>query len=100
MLGWPHALGLLVAVFSFIAIFSLLRRTVFSKATVFVMVILMASAIYMTGGAGAELLLFAGLGLAANAYLQTFATVAYDIRKAGTVTLRRQDEARSRHQGG
>jgi hypothetical protein len=54
----------------------------------------------MIGGAGAELFIFAGLGLAANAYLQTFATVAYDIRKAGTVTIRRQDEARSRHQGG
>jgi len=96
LLGWPHPLGLLVAVFSFIAVFSLFRRTVFYKATLLVMILLIASVIYMTGGAGAELLIFAGLGLAANAYLQTFATVAYDIRKAGTVTLRRQDEARSR----
>jgi hypothetical protein len=95
LLGWPHPLGLLVAVFSFIAVFSVLQRTVFYKAIVPAMILLIASVVYLTADRGAELLIIGGLGLASNAYIQTFATVAYDIRKAGTVTDRQASAVRS-----
>jgi hypothetical protein len=59
------------------------------------MILLIASVVYLTADRGAELLIIGGLGLASNAYIQTFATVAYDIRKAGTVTDRQASAVRS-----
>jgi len=45
-------------------------------------------AIYFIGPASGVLFLYAVLGVAALAYIQTFASAAYDIRKAGDVGSR------------
>ena len=85
LLGWPHQLGTLVGVLSFIAVFSLWYRTLSYVVSVIVMVLSIAAAVYFTGPASRVLLLYAGLGVAALAYIQTFAAAAYDIRKGGEV---------------
>ena len=88
LLGWPHRLGTLIAVLTFIAAFCLWYRTVYYFLSAGVVVLSSAAAIYFAGPASLALLLYAGLGVAAVAYVQTFATAAYDIRKAGEVGSR------------
>ena len=43
----------------------------------------MAGAVMLTGSLSQVLLAYVALGLATIVYLQTFVSVAYDIRKAG-----------------
>src|SRR5262249_7654623 len=88
MLGWPHPLGVMVGAFSFIAIFSLWYRTNFHLATVVVMLLAMAAAFYLTRDVEIRLLAYSALAIAAVGYLQTFVNAAYDIRKAGDVSIR------------
>ncbi|HWP43245.1 MAG TPA: lysophospholipid acyltransferase family protein [Blastocatellia bacterium] len=95
LLRWPEPSGLMIAVLSFIAMFSIIRRTIYYKATFLVMVSLMAWAVYVSARAGTELIIFGALGPAVNAYLQTFISVAYDIRKAGDVTDRQSEPTQS-----
>ncbi|HET9531324.1 MAG TPA: lysophospholipid acyltransferase family protein [Blastocatellia bacterium] len=97
LLKWPHPLGLMIAVFSFIAVFGIWRRTIYYKAAFPVMLILIAVVVFLTSSAGAELIIYAGMGLAGNAYLQTFASVAYDIRKAGDVTIQQPESSKNRY---
>ena len=61
------------------------------------MLILIAVVVFLTSSAGAELIIYAGMGLAGNAYLQTFASVAYDIRKAGDVTIQQPESSKNRY---
>jgi len=88
MLGWPHPLGVLVATFSFITIFSVWYRTNFYRATVVVTLLAMGTAFYLTNAIEIRLLVYALLAAAAVGYLQTFVNAAYDIRKAGEVTTK------------
>jgi hypothetical protein len=88
LLGWPHQLGTLVAVLSFIAVFSLWYRTLYYGVSGTVMVLSIAAAAYFGGPASLVLLVYGGLGVAALAYIQTFAAAAYDIRKGGEVGSR------------
>ena len=85
LLRWPHQLGTLVAVLTFIAAFCLWYRTVYYFVSATVLVLSIAAAVYFAGPASLVLFLYAGLGVAALAYIQTFASAAYDIRKAGEV---------------
>ena len=87
LLRWPHPLGVLVATLSFIVIFSIWYRTNFYRATVAVMVSAIATAIFVTRAFDMELLVYVALAVAAVAYLQTFINAAYDIRKAGEVSI-------------
>jgi 1-acyl-sn-glycerol-3-phosphate acyltransferase len=88
-LGWPHPLGTFIAAASFIIIFSLWHRTVYYAATAGVMTASIAAAFYLTQMASRELLVYAALGAATVVYLKTFVGVAYDIRRAGNVTVQR-----------
>jgi len=45
-------------------------------------------AVGLSDGPRAPLLIYAALPFATIAYLQTFVTIAYDIRKAGNVSLK------------
>ena len=92
LLRWPYPLGLFVSTLSLIIAFNLRYRVIYYRATVLVMVIMMAVALILTGSLSLPFLVYAALGIATLVYLQTFITVAYDIRKAGNVAL---DQRRS-----
>jgi 1-acyl-sn-glycerol-3-phosphate acyltransferase len=83
-LKWPEGLGVYVAVLSFIALFNLWHRVFFRQITVWVMMALIAAAIWWRRLSSPSLLIYFALSAAALGYLQTFVSVAYDIRKAGT----------------
>ncbi|GEM_PF-620558 len=91
MLGWPHPLGTFIAVASFIIVFSLWQRTIYYPATVAVMAAAIAVSIYLTHSASRELILFTALGALVLAYLQTFVGAAYDIRRAGSISMQRSE---------
>jgi 1-acyl-sn-glycerol-3-phosphate acyltransferase len=85
-LAWPHSLGTLVAALGFIAIFVLWHRVIYRKLIAATMCATIATAVWLSEAAKTPLLLYAALGLAVIGYLQTFVTIAYDIRKAGNVS--------------
>jgi len=87
-LALPHGLGTLVAVLGFIAIFVMWRQVIYRKLIAAVMLASVALAIGLSDEPRAPLLIYAALSFAAIVYLQTFVTIAYDIRKAGNVSLK------------
>jgi hypothetical protein len=87
LLQWPQSLGLFVATGAFILGFSLWFRTLYYWATVALMMIAMAIALFSTGKIHPVLLTYAALGVVAIAYLQSFIEAAYDIRKAGSIKV-------------
>lgn len=87
LLSWPHGLGVLIAVLGFITIFSIWQRTNFYRSTVAVMLAAIATAILLTRSFDPVLLVYVGLAVAAIAYLRTFVSAAYDIRKEGDVVI-------------
>lgn len=88
LLAWPHGLGTLVAVLGFIAIFALWFRVIYRWWMVAVMCVAIAATVWLTESARMPLLIFAGLALATIGYLQSFVAFAYDIRRAGDVSLK------------
>jgi 1-acyl-sn-glycerol-3-phosphate acyltransferase len=90
-LGIPHSLGVFVALLGFIIMFGLRYKTVYYGASVALMLITIIVAIILKGSITLPLLYYAALAVAALGYIQTFAGVAYDIRRAGNVSLERKD---------
>jgi len=88
LIGWPHPLGTLVAVLSFIAVFALWFRVVYRWWMVAVMCAVIALSVWLTMSARLPLLIYAALAVATIGYLQSFVTIAYDIRRAGDVSLK------------
>ncbi|MEO6723778.1 MAG: lysophospholipid acyltransferase family protein [Blastocatellia bacterium] len=86
-LGWPHPLGTLVAVLGFIAVFVFWQRVIYRQLIAAVMCAGVAATMLLTDSAKLPLLAYAALAVATIGYLQTFVTIAYDIRKAGDVSL-------------
>lgn len=84
----PHGLGTLVAVLGFIAIFALWYEPPYRKLIVAVMLVSIASAVSLSGEPSLPLLIYAALSLLTIVYLESFVTIAYDIRKAGNVSLK------------
>src|SRR5262249_3129968 len=87
-LALPHGLGTLVAVLGFIAIFVLWRQVIYRKLIAAVMLASVALAVGLGDEPIAPRLIYAPLSLATIVYLQAFITIAYDIRKAGNVSLK------------
>jgi len=87
LLRWPQSVGTFVAALTFILIFSLVYKTIYYPLTVCVMLLLIAVAIVLTDSFNRSLLVYPALSLLTLGYLQTFSKVAYDIRKAGNVSL-------------
>ncbi|HEV2663344.1 MAG TPA: lysophospholipid acyltransferase family protein [Blastocatellia bacterium] len=87
-LALPHGLGTLVAVLGFIAIFVLWQEVIYRKLIAAIMLASVALAVGLSDELRAPLLVYAALSFATIAYLQTFVTIAYDIRKAGNVSLK------------
>jgi 1-acyl-sn-glycerol-3-phosphate acyltransferase len=86
LLARPHQLGTLVAALGFIAIFVFWYRVIYRWWIAAVMCLVIAAAIWLSDESRLPLLIYAALGLAVNAYLKTFISVAYDIRKTGNVS--------------
>jgi hypothetical protein len=84
----PHGLGTLVAVLCFIAVFALWYETSCRKLIAAVMLVSMAWAVSLSDEPRSPLLIYAALSLLTIVYLETFVTIAYDIRKAGNVSLK------------
>lgn len=88
MLGWPHGLGTLVTVLGFIAIFVLWFEVIYRWLIASVMLAVIIAAIWLTELPRMTLIIYGALAFAMIAYLQTFVSFAYDIRKAGDVSLK------------
>jgi 1-acyl-sn-glycerol-3-phosphate acyltransferase len=95
-LRWPHGFGVFVALLGFIIVFSLWYKHVYYQVTVALMLVTMIVAIILKGSLTLPLLFYAALAVAALGYIQTFVAVAYDIRRAGNVSLQRKG-ARTHH---
>lgn len=88
MLFWPHGLGTLMTVLGFVAIFALWFEVIYGWWIAAVMLAVIGVAIWQSELPGAPLLAYAALAVAMIAYLQTFVSFAYDIRRAGDVSLK------------
>ncbi len=88
MLFRPQGLGTLVTVLGFIAVFVLWFEVIYRWLIAAAMLAVIAAAVWLTESPGAPLLAYAALAVAMIAYLQTFVSFAYDIRRAGDVSLK------------
>jgi hypothetical protein len=84
----PHGLGTLVAVLGFIAVFALWYEPPYRKLILAAPLVSIAVAVSLSDEPRAPLLIYAALSLLTIVYLETFVTIAYDIRKAGNVSLK------------
>jgi hypothetical protein len=87
-IGWPHPLGTLVAVLGFIAVFALWFGVIYRWWMAAVMCTVIALSVWLTPGALGALWMYAVLAVATIGYLQSFVSIAYDIRRAGDVSLK------------
>jgi 1-acyl-sn-glycerol-3-phosphate acyltransferase len=86
----PDPLGCLVSILVFITIFVFWYRVIYKWWIAIAMSAVLISALWVRDILNVWLLLYALLGLVVNAYLQTFISMAYDIRKAGDVELEKR----------
>lgn len=86
-LGWPHELGTLVAVLLFITLFVFWDHVIYRGLIAVVMCAVTFGSLWFSSEPKLPLLAYAVLALAANFYLQAFSSIAYDIRRAGDVSL-------------
>jgi 1-acyl-sn-glycerol-3-phosphate acyltransferase len=87
-LALPHGLGTMAAVLGFIAIFALWQKVIYWKLIAAVALAAVALAAGLSEEPRTPLLVYAALPFLTIVYLQTFITIAYDIRKAGNVSLK------------
>jgi 1-acyl-sn-glycerol-3-phosphate acyltransferase len=87
-IGWPLSLGTLVAVLGFIAVFALWFGVIYRWWTAAVMCAVIALSVWLTPSARGPLWVYALLAVATIGYLQSFVSIAYDIRRAGDVSLK------------
>ena len=83
LLRWPNHLGTMVAVLGFTAAFTVREKIVAYRVVASAMVVVLIAAIWISQKPDRSLIYFATLGLLTLGYVETFMTVAYDIRKAG-----------------
>jgi 1-acyl-sn-glycerol-3-phosphate acyltransferase len=85
MVWWPHPLAVMTAVLGFALLFVWQHQLVAWRWTVTGLVLVSGGALYFSTEPRWPLLIFAVLPSVVLAYLQAFASVAYDIRRAGIV---------------
>jgi 1-acyl-sn-glycerol-3-phosphate acyltransferase len=83
----PHGLGVLVAVLGMIAIFVFWYGVIYRGWIAATMLAAIAAAVWMSDAPILPLPAYAALAFGVILYLQTFVSIAYDIRKAGNVSL-------------
>lgn len=90
-LGWPHPLGTLTAVLSFILLFYWQSHIVFYRWITAGLLLVLLASILLTAEPRWPLLAFGGLAFLVLAYLQSFISIAYDIRRAGNVAVTEEE---------
>jgi 1-acyl-sn-glycerol-3-phosphate acyltransferase len=87
LLAWPQPLGIFTALLSFIVFFVLRYRTIYYGWIAAAVGALLIGTLSLAAAPLLPSLIFVALALVVLVYLQSFITVAYDIRKAGDVSL-------------
>jgi 1-acyl-sn-glycerol-3-phosphate acyltransferase len=85
MVWWPHPLAVMTAVLSFAFLFVWRARLKARRWAVAGLLIVLSTSLYLSSSSLTRLPLYVTLSLVVLAYLQAFASVAYDIRRAGIV---------------
>ncbi|MBK9708504.1 MAG: hypothetical protein IPO77_16325 [Acidobacteria bacterium] len=83
--------GTFVTLLVFILVFVFWYKVIYRWLIGLAAVGVIAIGIWMTGKIGAPFLVYAALAVGVNAYLQTFTSIAYDIRRAGNVNTGMED---------
>jgi 1-acyl-sn-glycerol-3-phosphate acyltransferase len=83
----PHELGTLVAVLGLIAIFVFWYGVIYRGWIAGAMLAAIAAAVWQSDWPATPLAAYAALAFGVILYLQSFVSIAYDIRKAGNVAL-------------
>ena len=90
-LGWPDETGTFVTLLVFILVFVFWYKVIYRWLIGLAAVVVIAIGIWMTGKIGTPFLVYSALAVGVNAYLQTFTSIAYDIRRAGNVNTGVED---------
>ncbi len=85
MVWWPHPLAAMTAVLVFAVLFIWQHRLVAWRWSIAGLSIVLGASLYFSTTSRIALSVFAALPFIVLAYLQAFASVAYDIRRAGIV---------------
>jgi 1-acyl-sn-glycerol-3-phosphate acyltransferase len=88
-LGLPHGLGTMIATLGMIAIFVFWYRVIYRWWIAGAMLASIIASLSFSAAPKLPLLAYGGLAFAVILYLQTFISIAYDIRKAGNVSLQK-----------
>ena len=88
LLRWPEPRGVLIGVLLFIAIFGWWFKVIYSRMLSAVMLLLLAIVLCVTWPLSVNLIPYVVLAILAVCYLQTFVHAAYDIRRAGEVSMK------------
>lgn len=88
-LALPHGLGVMTATLGMIAIFVFWYRVIYRWWIAGAMIAAMLVSLWLSPGLNASLLAYAGLAFVVILYLQTLISIAYDIRRAGNVSLQK-----------
>jgi 1-acyl-sn-glycerol-3-phosphate acyltransferase len=86
----PQALGTLVTVLGMIAIFVFWYEVIYRSWIAAVMLLAIGAAVWRSGAAMLPLLPYAALSFGVILYLECFISIAYDIRRAGNVSLQNE----------
>ncbi len=85
MVWWPHPLAVMTAVLGFALLFIWRQRLIAWRWTVAGLSLVWLGSLYFSPAPRSSLGIYAALSAVVLAYLQAFASVAYDIRRAGIV---------------
>lgn len=96
LLVLPHPLGTFIACVLFIMIFNIWYRTVYWAASAVTMAAAIIAALIITRSADYFLLAYTALAILVVLYIQTFASAAYDIRRASAVSFGNTEAAMMR----
>lgn len=90
MLFLPNPLGIMVSTLVFITIFVFWYQVIYKWWIAITMSLVITLALLFGEATDKWLLLYALFGVVVNAYLQSFISIAYDIRRAGNIELERE----------
>jgi len=86
LLKWPHGLGTFTSIIVFILIFAIWYQVRQRWLVISLTAAVQLAGLWLYNEARLPLVWFAALSLGVNIYLQTFVSIAYDIRRAGDVS--------------
>ena len=85
LLKWPHGLGTFATVLFFLTVFAIWHKVIQRWAIALIALMVMTTGLALSHLPVMPVLPFLGLGIAANGYLGFLVSMAYDIRRAGSL---------------